>query len=257
MGPVIEPYVNEGTFLPKHPIEMGESAWSKDIDVIFGGTSHEGLLMNMFTKDDDKFFTYLQDPVYFAPLIDLNLKPNDEMAQKIGKKLKKLYYGCTLPYKMNKEGYFLHSGDFQFWTGINRAVLQRIHYGGRGKTFLYRFDAVTSMNYLKDFFSCHGYEGCEHAGDIAYLFKVKDMPVPKEGSIELEVLQKVIEIFTSFATKSFNNWKFDKWEPVTSAEYPLKGFNITADECKFVELPENERLEKWAKMYKKANAKFY
>lgn len=41
--PTVEPYESDMCFLPKSPMELGRDAWSKDIDILIGGVSEEGL----------------------------------------------------------------------------------------------------------------------------------------------------------------------------------------------------------------------
>lgn len=44
-SPVVEPYESSQCFLSKDPLELFKSAWSKDIPVIVGNCSDEGLLL--------------------------------------------------------------------------------------------------------------------------------------------------------------------------------------------------------------------
>lgn len=44
-SPVVEPYESSHCFLSKDPLELFKSAWSKDIPVIIGNCSDEGLLL--------------------------------------------------------------------------------------------------------------------------------------------------------------------------------------------------------------------
>lgn len=44
-GPVIEPYETENSVIPQDPLLMIEVAWSRDIDLIIGCTSDEGLII--------------------------------------------------------------------------------------------------------------------------------------------------------------------------------------------------------------------
>lgn len=44
-GPIIEPYETDHSFLSKDPKEIINSAWSKNIPVIIGACSDEGLLL--------------------------------------------------------------------------------------------------------------------------------------------------------------------------------------------------------------------
>lgn len=43
-GPIVEPYEGAQCFLPTNPKEMLSNAWSKDIPLIIGTCSEEGLL---------------------------------------------------------------------------------------------------------------------------------------------------------------------------------------------------------------------
>ena len=88
---------------------MARDAWSKDINVMIGGTSNEGLIMaypihiTNLTKPLD---TLRSNTNYFAPLYELGLNVESVESEKIGTLLKKMYYGCTQPSKTNTEGYF-------------------------------------------------------------------------------------------------------------------------------------------------------
>lgn len=44
-GPIIEPYVSDQTFLKKDPKELINTSWSKNLPVIIGACSDEGLLL--------------------------------------------------------------------------------------------------------------------------------------------------------------------------------------------------------------------
>lgn len=260
MGPVIEPYITEDTFIPKHPLLMAREAWSKDIDVIFGATSNEGLFMNMFTKMDERYLNYFRNSAYFTPLLDMNLQPTDEMAIEIGKRVKKNYYGYTNPEKLNQLGYFYYSGDHEFWNGINRAVLSRLHFGGSGKTFLYRFDILTKLNFVRKMLDIEGYEGVEHGACMGYLFNISFPGVsPIElNSVEHKKAEKVVDLFTAFAIKhKFDGTEYEEWKPITSSEEPFKSFNLSNDGFKFIELPEYERFKDWIEIYKEANVDLF
>lgn len=262
MGPVVEPYVTENTFIPKNPVLMAREAWSKDIDVIFGATSNEGLFMNMFIMQDERYLNYFRNPAYFTPLLDFNLQPTDEKSIEIGKKIKKKYYGYTNPEKMNKQGYFYYSSDHEFWNGINRAILSRLNYGGNGKTFLYRFDILTKLNSFRKMFNVEDYEGVEHGACTGYLFKLDfgffSTPVPEENSIEYECIQRVVDIFTTFAMKhGFGGTKYGDWKEIKLNDGDFKAYNFTKEGCEFMEIPENERFKDWIEIYRDANVDLY
>lgn len=88
---------------------MARDAWSKDINVMIGGTSNEGLMLaypinvTNLTKPLDMLRSNTK---YFAPLHELGMDVNAVKSKKIGALLKKMYYGCTEPSTTNTEGYF-------------------------------------------------------------------------------------------------------------------------------------------------------
>lgn len=105
-GPVIEPYVTDQTFFDKDVILMARDAWSKDMNIMIGGSSYEGLMMSysLNVLNVSKPVDILRNTNYFTPSYELGLKVDSESSAKYGKILKKLYYGCTEPSKTNTEG---------------------------------------------------------------------------------------------------------------------------------------------------------
>lgn len=96
--PVIEPYVNERTFLPKDPVLLGREAWSNDIDSIIGGTSLEGGMMIMSFKEVERnFHEFFHDPAAFTLTrelgLDMTKQSDKQKASKYGERLKKFYFG--------------------------------------------------------------------------------------------------------------------------------------------------------------------
>ena len=88
---------------------MARDAWSKDINVMIGGTSNEGLLMAFpiqLENSTKPLDTLRSNTNYFAPLYELGLDVDAVESKRIGIILKNLYYGCTQPSKTNMEGYF-------------------------------------------------------------------------------------------------------------------------------------------------------
>lgn len=103
-APVIEPYKTENCIISEDPVEMARNAWSNSIDIVVMGTSFEGLLRAFV--DEDKAYKLLENPSYFAPLNDLNLKPDDHQAIKFGSRIRNLYYGQgSQPSVENQEQY--------------------------------------------------------------------------------------------------------------------------------------------------------
>ncbi|CAO1344150.1 unnamed protein product [Diamesa hyperborea] len=261
-GPVIEPYVTDQTFFDKDVVLMARDAWSKDMNIMIGGSSYEGLMMSysLNVLNVSKPVDILRNTNYFTPSYELGLKVDSESSAKYGKILKKLYYGCTEPSKTNTEGALTHCTDIYFWHGIQRAVLSRVNAGGSGKTYLYRFDAQTDYNYCKKWSKSEDFNGASHGDDLSYIFYIVYQDLPAEDSKAFELIKKMVAIYTSFAiTGNPNTLEIEnmKWKPETSLSLPLSCLNITADEIKQIPLPEHERLAVWDDIYNQENIALY
>lgn len=90
-APVIEPYITSQTLIYEDPMLMARKAWSKDMNLIIGYNSHEGLLMRAMAGISLELLKMNESG--FAPLRDLGLKPDDQLARKLGKRMKETYYG--------------------------------------------------------------------------------------------------------------------------------------------------------------------
>lgn len=110
-GPVIEPYISDNCIITKEPVLMARETWSNAIDVIMMGTSFEGQL-NAFGGEEETM-NYLQNPGYFAPLLDLGLEGDDEKAIEYGTKIKKLYYNDGEEPSMENQEQYLR---VRWWT---------------------------------------------------------------------------------------------------------------------------------------------
>lgn len=108
--PVIEPYVNEKTFLGKDPVLLGRDSWSNNIDCLLGGTSNEGGMMLMWI-DQVNLEEILRDPISLTLIREVGLditKPEDKQkATEYGEKLKKLYFGESSPSSETIKQYLL------------------------------------------------------------------------------------------------------------------------------------------------------
>lgn len=83
---------------------MLNGAWSKNIDLMIGGTSDEGLVIYKSLKSQPDI---LKKSDLFQMVLpsDLVTDRNDEKAQVIGQKLKEYYYGCEEPSFENSSGF--------------------------------------------------------------------------------------------------------------------------------------------------------
>jgi hypothetical protein len=96
---------------------------------------------------------------------------------------------------------------------------------------------------------------------MGYLFKGNfsflEVPEFDENSIEFECIQRVVDIFTTFAIKhDFEGTNYEEWKPINSDEN-FKAYNLTKEGCEYQEIPENERFKDWVEIYKDANVDLY
>ena len=138
--------------------------------------------------------------------------------------------------------------------------MSRVSAGGKGQTFVYRFDVVTDCNFFKKFTKVEEMSGAAHGDDLAYLFLGTYQPPPAIDSKAFESIKKMVAIYTSFAsTGNPNNMEIGdvEWKPVTSKITPFHCLNITADDIKEIPLPEYERLAVWDEIFIEQNVPLY
>ncbi|KAG5669167.1 hypothetical protein PVAND_017062 [Polypedilum vanderplanki] len=246
-GPIIEPYKSKNCLIFKDPIEMARDSWSNEIDIIFSGTSFEGIF-KANVKDEVAFY-YLQDPAYFTPLIDLDLQVTDPITQEYGQRIKNLYYQPDeMPSIENQEAYLRYCSDFIFWHGIYRAVQSRLEFS-KAKTFLLRFNVDGKLNLYKSLKKSEKYKGACHADDLFYLFKTIHLDVPEKDSNEFKSIERMIGIFTNFAATGDPNYDDCKFSPQSNIN-DLKCTEITEKDVKEIDLPELKTLKVWDSIYK-------
>lgn len=96
--PHIEPYITDTTFIAQNPIGLLEKAWSKDIDIITGSTSHE-----RFALPDPKILSEFN----LESLISekFNLDADDPKLADMLERTRMVYFPKTDP-KEDFDGYF-------------------------------------------------------------------------------------------------------------------------------------------------------
>jgi cholinesterase len=102
-GPTIEPYVSNNCFIPKDPVLMARNAWSKDVELMIGATSNEGILRA--NSDSENISRLLQNEKYFAPVVELGIDVNSKKAHEYGKRIMQAYYKGSKPSASNQQPY--------------------------------------------------------------------------------------------------------------------------------------------------------
>nr|WAP33820.1 alphaE1 [Bradysia odoriphaga] len=250
-GPVIEPYATERSIIPMDPIIMSKTAWSKDLDMIIGGTSDEGLVIYKRLKSRPEI---LQKPDLLQVILPMDLVDNtdDDKAKEIACKLKQFYLGnCTM--SINRcDGFLKLMTDKLYLHRIFRTLTLRNECGS-GKTYFYRFSVDSPTNNHYKLFMCGmNVKGCSHADDISYLFKNQSGKIPPRYSMEYRTIQTLVGAFTRFASDGNPNDSRNSalvWEPVNNLEKPYKCLNIVDEGVSFVDFPEDDRMKFWDSLY--------
>ena len=255
--PIIESYKSEDCLIDRDPIEMARDAWSNNIDIIFSITALEGAI-RASAKEEVAYY-YLQDSAYFAPLADLNIQHTDPIAQEYGERIKHIYYKeHEKPCIEYQYPYLLYQSDSMLLHPIYCTIQSRLKYS-KGKTYVLRFDANGTHNLCKRMFKCTKYNVAAHGDDMNYLFKSEFLGVPPEDSREIVVIQKMVGMYTSFATTGDPNCEEiepAKFDPQTDAD-ELRCLQITEDDVAEIELPELHRLKVWGSVFSDHDVPLY
>lgn len=87
-GPVVETYESESCFMIEHPVKLARNAWSKNIDIIIGNTTNEGI----FQAANENFMMYKLVPSYHLVVpADARTGRSESVLTENGKSIKKLY----------------------------------------------------------------------------------------------------------------------------------------------------------------------
>uniref|UniRef100_A0A336MGD9 Carboxylic ester hydrolase n=2 Tax=Culicoides sonorensis TaxID=179676 RepID=A0A336MGD9_CULSO len=244
-GPIIEPYSQKDSFITSDVVQLGESAWGKNIPILIGGCSNEGLLW--FKEIKDETFVKHQNLEHFVPL---ELRTGDWL--KVASTLKYFYFKDKELNIECKEMFVTLMGDRNFWHGFYRALLARLQYSKNIPTYLYRFDIVSpSLNHHKLMFADESAPGACHADDKSYLFKTAMGRAPDTNSKEYQAMQKMVSLFTKFAITGDPNGNesgIKNWMPIKD-ENNLECLNMKIDHFEVIPLPEMERMKIWNQIY--------
>ncbi|XP_059612774.1 esterase B1-like [Phlebotomus argentipes] len=250
-GPVIEPYITSRTLIPRDPLEMCRNAWSHSIPIIIGGTSDEGLFSYREAIEFPNIVNHLSCD-YLVPL-DLDLDVKSDRCQMLGNQIKKFYFGDQQPSMETLNEYIMLMTDKLFWHGVHRTILSRLNAPNAGPTFLYRFNFDSpTFNHYRVMMCGKTVRGVCHADDLSYIFKnTIAQEVPDAASAEFKTIQRMVNLWVSFAANSDPNCHILKpivWRPLAQKTAPFECLNIS-DELTVIKLPETERMKLWDSLY--------
>ncbi|CAG9805086.1 unnamed protein product [Chironomus riparius] len=243
--PVVEPYISKNCLISENPLNMMETCWTNNIDILFTGNSLEGVLRNEGKLElGIEIFT---NPAYVLPLLELRLDQSDDHAKELGLKIKNLYFNDQMD---PKESFIRHGSELMFWNPIYRTIKSRIEYA-KGKSYLIRFDAEGGRNFVKQFFKCSQYKGAGHGDELGFIFTSVMFPTLELDSVDYKIMRNYVSILTSFAITGSPN--SDEIKPLSFVELNdsdnIKCLQITESSLRVIDLPEAEKLKIWGTIY--------
>lgn len=135
-GPCVEPYVSEQSFLTKSPFDLYQSAWSNNIPLIIGGTTHEGLLLyNDVTADPE----LIKGEKAYENLIPKEWNLPAEKVSQLATTLKAMYVGEGDGIENEMEKFLDILSDKYFWHGIHLTIQGRLRNADAAPTYMYRY----------------------------------------------------------------------------------------------------------------------
>lgn len=265
--PKVEPYESDFCFLPKPVLELGRDAWSKDIDIIIGGTADEGLMFCM-NISPEAYNLIKQNSRYLVP-VNVREKLNEHESKASGDILRNVYFWKSDP---TDENFILYESDHQFWHGLWRFICQRYGSGGTGKTFTYWFDgkadpALKSYQAIRDYCQVPHLKGCCHADDLPLIFRTSFNGKPKPENESYQLFNQYQKMYTSFIKTGDPNVGLPdsvKWYP--HGEVPIpdsdnedydddeeggapRCLKISNEKWEMVKLPVFDRMLIWDGVY--------
>ncbi|XP_063699557.1 esterase B1-like [Culicoides brevitarsis] len=245
--PQTEPYVSEMCFLPKSILELGRNPWSKDLDVIFGGTANEGMMQYMLAERNPHLEMFLEDPTLLIKP-EIREKLTHEEAVSKGQALKSLYF-------VNDdltECFVEYSSERLFWHGIHRAIMQRQVGNGKGRTFVYYLNIEPSVDtpgyyeFCRKLSKIPHMKGMSHGEDLPLYFKTSFAPRFKPGDDIYPAQQAFLTFITDFA----KNGKPNGWTPLEKGETKnVKAMEIDQKSHEMRDLKNLHKIRVWDSLY--------
>ncbi|XP_037948236.1 esterase B1-like [Teleopsis dalmanni] len=250
--PVVEPYITADCVIPKPSNEMFKDAWSNEIPLIVGVTSTEGLFTYRHTMKYPDTINKLSDCVRILPY-EVRVKQNSEELKEMGLRLKQTYFGDKqISFNEVFTPFLELMGHKNFGHAIHRTVLARRKYALQVPTYFYRFDFDSvNFNHYKKYTCYSSVRGASHGDDLPYLFFHAAASKLSRTSSEFKTIQRMIGLWTSFATDSDPNCDKIKpciWQPIENDNKPLKCLNIN-ENISFIDFPEQFKNEVWDTFY--------
>ncbi|XP_063709090.1 esterase B1-like [Culicoides brevitarsis] len=249
--PRVERYNNGNCFLPESIKDLAENAWSKDINLIIGAGSMEGVFYYVCNPSDENLAKVDQDPSLLLPL-ELQLNLSEELKREKGRIMKKLYFEDKSITKDMEKEYNMYMAD----KLTNYPIFQTISYRQPrcgNKTFLYRLNLPPSTDVpayyqsARALFNIPNNPGTAHGEDIPLLYKTKIARRFHSGDDLYLQWQKFLTAFVNFVKIGQPN--MENWHPITDK---TQHFEINISEnWKMEPLVNLSKLHEWSRLYER------
>lgn len=254
--PVVEPYKSRLCFLPKTPFELGREAWSKDLDIIIGGVSDEGIMFWEFVEEAH-MATLRNNPEFFLPLKVRQKTSDVTKLQTKAKILKEAYYGEQEPTMENGPIFLDYQSEKLFWHDITRTLKQRFYFGGKGKNYVYHLkadaDPGLELHVLwRNLCKVPHLKGFNHGDELPLVFKgFYNKKLTPESPIYLTFVRYFNTLINFVKTGDPNHESLDgvKWKETTKDDTELLSLNIDGDKVSFGVVPISDKLKAWDAVY--------
>ncbi|KAK7870482.1 hypothetical protein R5R35_000754 [Gryllus longicercus] len=269
--PCVEPD-HPGAFLPKEPAALLASGNVPKVPIIFGITSHEGI---MFLPGSLLKIDYFKIPPGGKQMTqeELEVAEAKAMAQlssrpelllpenlpgrsdpkkeaQLVQRLKDFFFDGKQPSEEKLLGLIDVYSDTQFVLGVLRAA--RDHARNGSPIHVYEFAYRGRVNFLSLVFPCK-VQGVCHADELSYLFNIPDVPRPEQGSKDEVTRQRLVRLWANYAKNGNPNSSRDDLIKVdwpqfseSATNYLKIGEDLEANTGLF-----KERMMFWKGMYSK------
>lgn len=267
--PCVEPAAaGVGAFLPDDPAAIIANGEAARVPIVFGLTSHEGILM--LPESIEKLFA-VGAPGDAATLRERSSKalaevacdlervlPDDLMAgrrdlqrqRQVCERVKDFYFDGRQLCDDTLDGFVHLMTDVQFAVGVMRAARDHAHLGC--PVYVYEFAFCGGLNFLTKLLNSK-VKGTCHGDELSYQFRIPGLPEPDEGSPEALVRSRLNRMWADFAktgnpTPAIDDEITETWKPCSESSPTY--LRITED-LKLESGLLIERMKFWESLYKK------
>ncbi|XP_023937834.2 esterase B1 [Bicyclus anynana] len=240
-------FANVQPFMDEDPTKMLVEGSINKVPLMIGYNSGEGLIMTQFHAA--LLDTYNNQPSYYVSkeIVD---KISEEQLTDFGNRIKRFYVGDRDITKDDLATIRDMQTDIHFSYTTHRFA--DLYSKLSSQTYMYRFDAVTELNAIKNTLNMPNVGGVSHADELFYLFYnyLNEKPYKEQKRLR-DLVFKVTKLWTDFAKTSnpTSGGVEPVWKPYTVSG---KEFYIIDEQFSHGKYADKERMEFWNKLYEEA-----